>query len=326
MGKQDLKINLACYLIRFREKNSRKVNYMQLNEVLPNGFIDFIIDFTKKINKETHTSTDQERIFDLDKIDASNLSRNFVTGFFSKGLRGKGTEIKIKKDRKSIVIDRLDNSKYTADPYFFLFGIPSNKPNAKAGVLMAQSYKNYGFKEVFEEAFKKYVAKELGENIICDINILTNPVLFNKTIKKSGFKKLRYRKHSLPSSLDNIIDCKIENEIDRKFYDIELVISAKRKIEYLNINKKLEKVADDNTSFLELAPIDGFGFDEVYGDVIMGKYKRTINISNPNRFGAVYDISKDVSFESNGQLSFDSIKKVAINIFEDDILKNVNFT
>ena len=58
----------------------------------------------------------------------------------------------------------------------------------------------------------------------------------------------------------------------------------------------------------------------------MGKYKRTINISNPNRFGAVYDISKDVSFESNGQLSFDSIKKVAINIFEDDILKNVNFT
>lgn len=325
MQKRDIKINLACYLIRFRKKSARRGDYLPLNSVLSNGFLNFMKEFIDYVSIETHESIDKERIFDLEHVDPSNLSSGIISGFFSKGLRGKGTKIKKKKGRKAIIVDEIDPSKFTSDFYFFLFGIPLTIPETKAGVFMAQSYKNYGYKEIFEEAFKKFVSIKLGESITGEISILTNPVLFKRTLKESGFKKLRYRKHSLPKYLDNVIDNKINNDKDRKYYDIELVISAKRQIAGVDINKKLERVVDENTSFLELAPIDGFDFDEVYADVVVGKYRRTVNISNPNRFGAVYDISKNVTFEEDGQPKFDSIKKIATDILVDDILNNVDF-
>lgn len=105
-------------------------------------------------------------------------------------MRGKGTKIKKKKGRKAIIVDEIDPSKFTSDFYFFLFGIPLAIPETKAGVFMAQSYKNYGYKEIFEEAFKKFVSIKLGESITGEISILTNPVLFKRTLKESGFKSL----------------------------------------------------------------------------------------------------------------------------------------
>lgn len=324
MAKKLTKVNLVCYTIRFREKNSKADNHLFFSELFPKGFINFAQEFIKSIELDTYQSQDKEFILDVINPDLTLGNRGILTGQFDKGTKAKtGAAIKEKKARKSVVLKKIGGDEYTTNPYFFLLGLPTDKPKVKGCVFMAQTYGIYGFKEVFTDVFRLFVKNRFNDEIICDINTLTNPKLFEKVIKTSSVRKLRYKKHSLPETLDDMLDGGIKNEKDRDFFDVELSISV-RKGGFLNMRNTLQKMVSGTNSFIELSEGNNFEYDEVLADVQLGNNKRVINISKPASFGAVYDVEKEIEFDNDGIPNLESIRDIALDIYEEDILTNVD--
>lgn len=316
------KINLTCYLIRFRDKGKKVGEYYKFSDLFPKGFVDFTQKFTSSVEKETFQAKDKEEILDIDHLDLTLSSRGILVGTFEKGTKANsGAAIKEIKSKKAVKVRKIKGHEYTTIPYFFLMGV--NNPNTKACVFIAQTFGVYGFKEIFTEALQSFVKKEFDDEIACDVNALSNPKLFKKVIETSSVRKLRYRKHSLPEIFDEFIaDEKLKNDIDRKFFDVELSISAKRE-GYIYMRNALDKMTKGNSSFIEFSDGNNFVYDDVYADVNIGDNKRVVNLTKPSDFGSIYDVGSEIKYE-DGIPVFDTIKDVALSIYEDDILKNAD--
>lgn len=323
MAKKLSKINLICYVIRFRKKGDSIGNYIKFSQLFPKGFVDFSQRFISSVDLETYQNSDGELILDIEHTDYSFLNRNILTGVFEKGTKAKsGAAIKEIKRKKAVTVKKIKGHEYTTIPYFFLFGATQNI-DTRGCVFMAQTFGIYGFKELFTEAFQSFVKREFDDDISCDINTLSNPTLFEKVIKTSGVRKLKYRKHSLPPILDEVVGEKIENDIDRDFFDVELSISAKRE-GYLYMRNALDKMVKGNHASIEFSDGGNFTYDEVYADMYIGGNKRVVNVTKPSNFGAIYDVGDDIDYDNEGQPKFESIRDISLNIYENDILKNVD--
>lgn len=325
MAKKLSKINLICYVIRFRKKGDSIGNYIKFSELFPKGFIDFSQRFISSIDLETYQNSDGELILDIEHTDHSFLNRNILTGIFEKGTKAKsGAAIKEIKRKKAVTVKKIKGHEYTTIPYYFLLGA-TNNVETKGCVFMAQTFGVYGFKEIFTETFQSFVRKEFDDEISCDINTLSNPTLFENVIKTSSVRKLKYRKHSLPPILDEAIGDEIENNIDRSFFDIELSISAKKE-GYGFMRNALNKMVKGDHAFLELFDNSDFTFDEVYADMYIGGNKRVVNVTKPSNFGAIYDVGDNIKYDEEGIPKFESIRDMSLDIYENDILKNVDLT
>ena len=70
--------------------------------------------------------------------------------------------------------------------------------------------------------------------------------------------------------------------------------------------------------------MEKFEYQDLSAEVFLGGKKRVLNMNRPQDLGTYYDITEEIEFDENTKHPiYESIKKQATAIMNDDILPNV---
>lgn len=309
LTKNKVSINLNCYTIRFREKT--KQEYLDLQSVFGKDFKTVMQEFIKGIDKQCFKNKTSDRILKLERT--LSIDSNTYTAIVSKGHNGQETYIEEVKGNKTTRVGTVKSDQFNTSPFFLLLSQP--KDHQDMIIFLAQSYKQYGYKEVFEDAFKDFCKKHVS-GITCDFGTLSVGSLFKKYITEGSIRKLRLRKHGLTPEVEDVVKDKKYKPED---YEIEMSIKATRNKK--NFLGHLKNINLEKTTFAELFPIEGFEYEEALVEISAGNRKRILNFSDPSKFAASFEVTDRVPINSNTKHpEFDKLKKEATLILKEEII------
>ncbi|WP_129021876.1 hypothetical protein [Edaphocola flava] len=306
--KESIAICLNCYKIRFYEKNTKKEK--DISAVYGTSKLEDIMPiFIKKIDtQDVFKNKSEDRILYLNKT--LNLKDNTYIGIIMKGHNGPQTLIDEIAGSKVTTVNTVSKDQFHCLPYLFLLYINKKRPDSI--IFIAQSYRQYGFKEIFEDCFTKFTNLQ-STNTTVKFASLSIASLFEKQIQEGFIRSLRFVKHGLSKNVEGII--KGDNTIAED-YQMELKIKSTKGFSFIKKSLKY-----DDASFIEQIQIDDFDYNDAYADVIIGGRKRVMNVTKPSDFAAAYDITDDVAIDSNTKLpNFDDIMKQALDILNNDLI------
>lgn len=310
----DPSINLKCYTVRIRKKRE-KDKFLNLNNNLfeNKDFYTVVQEFIKHIETEPFVnSTQDKKLYFVGEIGLDSTQR-IITGTLKKGWSGKESDIVSINDNTNKVIFKQLREHASTNPFYFMLAMPEK---VSFGILIVQSFKYFGMKEILEDALKRFFAKNYKE-FVCEIFSLANPALFDKMLDNGGVKQITLKQHAIAKNIEDQLD----QGVDPKNVEIEVVIKAKKRDGFLDINNKIKSFKKNNTSFLELIKIDGFKHDMITADVVLNRNRRKLDMLNPDDFGSFYDVTDQVETDSQtGHPIYTSINKIARDIYLNDIL------
>ncbi|MDV3865392.1 hypothetical protein CMU00_08840 [Elizabethkingia anophelis] len=310
--KESIAICLNCYKIRFYEKNKKNNNEKKIESVFGTTSLPTIMArLIRNIeNQKVFTNKEKDRILYLDKSLVNSEENNVYVGIIMKGHNGPQTTIDELIENRLINIGTVHKDQFHCLPYLFLLYI--NKNNPEDIIFIAQSYRQYGFKEVFEDCFRQFVNLESQDTTV-KFNPLSIGKLFEKQVHEGFINSIRFRKHGLEKNVEAIAN---GDKIPSQEYRMELKIQSSQG--FWGIKKNLSY---DDTSFMEQVKIDGFDYTEAFADIIIGNRKRSINITKPKEFVSAYDITNDIRINQETKLPvFEDIKEQAIDILNNDLI------
>ena len=313
----DVSIVLNCYKIKFKPRGKPDTQSLKIKEVFGTDYLKAIYqEFVKTIDKKSvFTNNAENRVLYLKETLQASRSKNLVAGIVMKGHNGPETDIDelVKGEVKTIT--KVSSEQYHCHPYFFL--LYSKKDDPMEILFIAQSYRQFGFKEVFEDAFRQFVNEYTDKKLTIQFNTLSIASLFEKYVNDGKVYKLRFIKHTLSKEAEKVL---MGDKIDAKNkYEMELSIKAPKG--FLGIKKAIKY---DDASFIEQVQIDGFEYEEAYADVIIGGRKRALNISRPKEFTAAYDITQQVTINEKTKLpDFNEVLKEATDVLDNDLIPNL---
>lgn len=319
------KINFIIYTIRFREKG-KKDNYIDFNTVFSGqSFIEFMNSVLDDFMKKAYVTSDKEKMLD---ILSKKKNENYIYGRLCKGVKYRTVNNirSISRDKdsesldKSVVIRTIGEDEYPTIEYFYLLCDPSAKKNKRiltqgfkdTGLLVTQSFENYGYKELFQESLSKNLNKFIDSKYICEMAILAIPELMLKYAESSDFRKLIFRKYSVPEDFNDIFD----KTAPQEKIEVETILNPKGGIPLFTKNKLIEKIRN-NVSVLDIIPGE---YEDLSVELKKGRSVRIVSMSNPDRFGSVFDVTNEFKFNEANQIDSDSAFKIAQNILEKDLL------
>ncbi|ULQ55453.1 hypothetical protein KJS94_12450 [Flavihumibacter rivuli] len=311
--KENIAICLNCYKIKFTEKY-KKTEKSILDVFGTNKIKPIITEFIKSIDSQKVFKTkSQDRILYLKDILKLSEKDNIFICTIMKGHNGPQTSIDELAGSQVKTVGTVSKDQYHCLPYFLLIYI--NQTNPKDILFLAQSYRQYGFKEVFEECFREFTS-EKSNNTSVKFNPLSVASLFEKQINDGFVKSIRFIKHGLHKNAENVVK---GDKFSKEQYEMELAIKAKNG--FWGIKESLKY---DDASFIENVQIDGFEYNEAYADVVIAGRKRTMNLTKPSEFSAAYDITDKVKIDENTKLpDFKEIMEEALDILKNDLIPYV---
>ncbi len=310
----EVAICLNCYKIRFSEK--RKSTPKSIESVFGcDNLLEIMQKFIKTIDsKKAFKNKQEDRILYLkETLKIPSKNTNVYAGVVMKGHNGTETVIDELIGSTVKTVGKTSKDQFHSLPYFFLIYLNPKKMDEL--LFMAQSYKQYGFKEVFDEAFTNFTYI-ISNNTKTDFNPLSVAQLFERYVKEGAIKKMRFIKHGLQKGVENIIR---EDREPKNKYEMEMSIKASKG--FFGIKKVLKY---DDASFIEQVKIDGFEFDEAFADVFIAGRKRVLNVSKPTSFSTAYDITNKIEIDKNTNLpNFKNVMTEALDILENDLIPYV---
>lgn len=311
LKKDSNPINLNCYTIRFNLKNQSE--FSKIKDVFaPDNFKAQMSNFVKTYDTLAYQNDDKSRILYLAEL--LRVESDLISGVMKRGHNGQESDIDEIVKGKPNTVNSVKPSQFNSIYFYFLIFLPN--ADSDYLIFIAQTYKQYGFKDLFTESYKQYTKSRFADKYTCSINTLTVPKLFSKYIKDGDIRKLRFKSHSLPENLENILGNMDNKKV--KDYEVELSIRAKREG-----FKNIKNIDFSKTAFVELYDV-GFEYADVYADISINGRTRAINITNPEKFAASYDVTDRVSRNNDTQRPiYKDLDKEAIKILKEEILVNI---
>lgn len=310
--KKEVSINLNCYTIGFKEKENKQdvsiknaFNGKSFLEII-NGLISILDTFTNKNN---------DRVLFIEKV--ISLNDNIFSCILMKGHNGHETYVGEIDNKKIKPVSTITRQQFSYIPFYCLLSLPDKDSNRL--IFLAQSYKQFGYKEVFEEFFRHFYKTKFNMDYNCEIGTLSISKLFDKYINEGDIRKMRFKKYNLTKDLANSLK-NTENEKIADDYEMEISIRAK-KTGFMGIKQKINL---KNSTFTEIFKIDGFDYDEAYADISIGGRKRILNVTSPEKFSAAFDVTEKSKInETTNHPDFISLDLEAKVILTDEILSNL---
>ena len=314
---EEISICLNCYKIKFKERFKPDNDLLSVVDVFGTDILFTIYQsFIKAIDtKNVFKTKTQDRVLYIKETLQGSIHSSIIAGTVMKGHNGPETNIDEFVKGAAKTVSKVTIDQFHTHPYFFLLYLNKQKP--KELIFIAQSYRQFGFKEIFEEAFKTFTESQSNKKLTIQFNPLSVASLFEKYIENGRLNKLRFVKHQLAKNAESIL---FGDKYDKdNNYEMELSIKSQKGFAGV---KKAIKYHD--ASFIEQVKIEGFEFEEAYADVIVAGRKRVLNITKPSEFSAAYDITQDISIDVKTKLpNFLDVLKQAVDILNNDLIPNI---
>lgn len=312
-------ISLSSYTLRALDNSTEE--YVGLNEINENeDMLDILKSFLAFYLNHISDEDEIQKLFQISEyghrqdIEIGSISYRMVSGIVKTGRYGYESEI-FNKDNNTVSYHRKKEDAELL-PFYFLVGIPSNK---NEGIVILQSFMQFGIKKVFEDTFGKYFKSKNSEYNI-EINNLVPEELLQKLLTMGTVTTINYIRFEQPVDLADAADKEDHKE---KKVQAEIVISKNNDllsgmIHALNGKLPYKKgMNDDPLKDLIEITSPNFEYDDIKIKVRLNKKYRTIDLYDFNNLRPTIDISDDVKTLSSGHPEFDSINQIAIDLFKD---------
>ncbi len=248
--------------------------------------------------------------------DILSISETLASGVLKKGHSGQETDIdEIDEDNKPTTVGNVKHNQFNSLYFYFLLCLP--KSDSDYMIFMAQSFKQFGFKDLFTASYKDYCKSKLGEEYSVEISPLTIPSLFSKYLNQGDIRSLRFTNHNLPQNFENLIG--EGDSPDPTDYEVDFVVRAKSRKGF----KGIKNYDFQRTPFTEVFDLD-IEYQNAYADISINNRKRSINITNPDKFTAVFDVTSQVRYEENSlKPIYTDLDTEAKKILSEEILRNI---
>ena len=312
-------ISLSSYTLRVHENSTEEyVGLTEINE--DEDMLDILKSFLGFYLNHISDEDEIQKLFQISKygqlqnIEIGSVNYRIVSGIVKTGSYGYESEI-FNKDQNTISYLRKKGDAELL-PFYFLVGIPSNK---NEGVVILQSFMQFGIKKVFEDTFDKHFKSKNPEYKI-EINNLVPEELLQKLLSRGTVTTINYIRFEQPVDLADAANKEDHNE---KPVQTEIVISKNNDLLSGMIHSLSGKLPykkgmnDDPLKNLIEITSPNFEYDDIKIKVRLNRKYRTIDLYNFNNLRPTIDISDDVKTLSSGHPEFDSINQIAIDLFKD---------
>jgi hypothetical protein len=186
-------------------------------------------------------------------------------------------------------------------PFFFRFTFRDGQDEA---IVLLQRFGVSGIKTVLEDDLGSFV-----ENRVPHSKLSLNPIVSEEYIREilgGGIKRLRYTKYYVPADVADDIGATDHIEDNAS---MELVIKAKRN-EFLSIPDWMRAGRIDRSNTIE---ISGIEYDDVKIQVDIEGQKKTVDLSDIQKFRMSLDVTDEVQTGSDGHPTYSTIRIAADN-------------
>ncbi len=300
-----MRISLACYSMRLREKGSdvyRLLGDLGDKETLFEAFLQYFREL-----KEDHTDDpDIQKLLRVTKLRRMKGGR-LIRGLVDAGRYGMGADLVNVEERR--VTYRRSPIEAELTPYYFLVDAPSG---GDTGILLLQRRGSIGIRGDFLDDF----VKDLGirhPSVRLELNPLMPPDLLNDYLGNGQFTKLRLIRHERPRDIANGVS---GNGNDEGTERVEIAYSRGRRrrfrfhepiVDVLRGKRRVE----DLVEVVEFPGGTDFAYDGAKAELTIGGRCRTIDLFRPNKMRATHEITDNVALDSDGHPIFESIDSLA---------------
>lgn len=311
-------VSLSSYTLRVKEKSTNKYIILdQLNE--EDDTLEIFTSFFDHFLANVAGEDESKKLFRIHRyqparsIEIESTEYRLISGIVKTGSYGYESDIVNKNG--NIITHHRTSEEAELLPFYFLVAIPRNKDE---GIVILQSFKQYGIKKIFTENFENYFKSERAEYKI-EINDLIPEKLLTELLERGSVTKLRYISFKQPVDLADAVDTE-DHEEDPNL-KAELILSEKKGIISGVVNsikgRLPYKKGQNDDPLKKLIEITSFEYDTVKIEVrVNGKY-RNIDLCDLGNIRPTMNITGDVVFLNSGHPEFDSINQIAIDLFKE---------
>ncbi|WP_422354944.1 hypothetical protein [Roseivirga pacifica] len=309
------KIQLEVYSFNLRESGEEEfINFGRFHTEDSGNEISFIETFNRFSNSLSTMRIDNvtQRTFQL-RDNSLRINGDRISGVFEYGSFGYTADlININNQEVSYERNIVDTE---PRPFYFLIYAPAH---LNVGFFLLQRTGVKGIKTIFEHSMRRFYREDYND-LTLDIDAIVPLELVNRYIDEGNFGSIKLTKYGLPGDIaDQVIDD--DSSLSYSLENIKVEVKISRPGGFIPSNRKVRSFLDDpETSFFSVGDIFQDGPDYIQVESTLGDQKRKINISENMKFRPYYDIHDDLTFETSGDASFNSLDASA-NRLLDDIL------
>lgn len=191
---------------------------------------------------------------------------------------------------------------------FFIRLAPTKNP--QSAVLICQKVKNYGVKSELNEALGSALIK-CDKDWVLRVEKIVPSQLINRYLNDGEVKNIRLISHEKPSDIAEELSQLADDE---KTSVVEMVIRAKRG---KNFGQELLGFIKDDKPLTGLLTLPQMQCDEIKADVEIGGKRKTLNLTNMRKIGAMIDITDQVALDAKGHPTLVSLLDISGDLIED---------
>jgi hypothetical protein len=290
------RVALTTHSLRVRLKNHR--DDLMLDDLDGRDFADLFHEYLQDRTANYQVDEDDQKIMIVAR--SAYVGREF-SGVLATGEYGYETDIVNVTDR--LVSYRRGVNEADVIPYYFRLNVPPGRDEA---LLVLQRFQQGGITTVLTKDLKRWFEQHAPEYTV-RIKALMAPEVWRAYLGEGRLLTVRFVRFRVPDDIARAVRAGGHVE---DIGTVEYVVRARRK-GVLPFQGAVEDFIDGKRHWNDFIELDEFEFESVKIEVDFHGSRRTIELKDVRDQRAVYDISEEVDYGTDGHPLFESIDVIA---------------
>lgn len=262
-------------------------------------FIESVLQLRKADAYKNDTTQQVLEVLDL------RLVERQIEGTVRSGYWGTASDIRnLKKWTKLAYSKQVDD--VDLQPYYFLFDLPEGK---NMGYALLQRTGTEGIQGILAEVFEEPFGRDFPDFSLRMHQLAPDKLI--RELERQEVSEIRFIRHSAPSDITALLTRKATKQ---SAGTMDLVIRLKERGLRVPAMRRLFEERQDKVLEFEGTR---FAYESVKIKVELRGKERTIDLDDPGKLRAAFDINEEVEWARTGHPTFESISKAAKSLLAD---------
>lgn len=299
-------ILLAVYGVRVKAAHTKR-DFELLDSFSDRGvdLFDVLKEILEARKTQEYRKQDTQQVLQVARL---NSSMRRIEGLVEIGQFGSESDIR-NLDRWREIAYKKRTRDVDLQPFYFLFDVPEGR---NLGILLVQRTGIEGVQAILDEALHESFVRDHPDHRLKMSQIVPEKLLQQLQGEETKLSEIRFIRHRVPRDITTVLG---PSGTDQTAGTMELVVRPKEPV-FMQAFRRYIDQHRNVASVLELEETR-FQYDNVKIKVNVHGKERTMDLADPKRIRATFDITDEVKLSSAGHPTFKSISEVAKEYLED---------
>ncbi len=299
-------VELTIHGVKVKAARARDCDMLNCFSETEADLFDELPSMLGEFGKKAYKKEVSQQALQVSKIEFRKAVRQ-IEGLIEAG--GYGSESDIRNlGHWNTVAYRKNSDDVDLHPFYVLLEIPEGR---ELGYLILQRSGVEGIQSLLSEALHDSFIKRFANHRLQITSLIQESVI--DEINKSRASEVRFIRYTLENDVANVVGGQANKKQDG---NMELIVRLHTEGGLVSAIRNFISQSAQDGRVLELEETR-FQFDDIKVKTKLRGKERTVNLSEPNKIRASFDVTEEVSVGTNGHPRFQSISQVARSLLAD---------